>query len=154
VGLGWEDSGKPGLVMKSIGRGTVAWLPWDVGSLYHLHSLESHREILVNLVDRLIPAGRDLSTNAQPPVAMSLMRQHERHHLHMVDMSGHADTDYFEPLPVQNIEVEPRARFTRARAGRADEQLKVPRKGDWVTRFFDGVYLQGCPEYLAVERST
>ncbi len=146
VGLGWEDSGKPGMIMKQMGRGTVAWLPWDIGGLYHLHSLESHREILTNLVDHLIPEGRDLRSNAHPSVAMSLMRQHNRHHLHLINMSGHSDTAYFEPVPVQDIEVEIRGKFSKARAIRTDKGLNVSRKGE-----FTVIELPSLEEYELIE---
>ena len=31
VHVDWKDTADPGLVMKNIGQGKVAWLPWDLG---------------------------------------------------------------------------------------------------------------------------
>ncbi len=129
VGLGWEDSGKPGLVMKPMGRGNIAWLPWDIGGLYHRHSLESHRGILTNLVDQMLPGGRDVLSNAHPSVAMTLMRQHQRQLMHLVNISGHSDTAYFRPLPVHDIEIKVKDHFSEARAVKSGKALPVKKSG-------------------------
>ncbi len=148
VGLGWEDSGKPGMVIKQLVRGFIAWLPWDIAGLYYRHSLESHQGILTNLVDRLLPGGRDVRSNAHPSVAITLMRQHKRHLVHLVSLSGHADTAYFEPLPVRDIEVEIRGNFSRARAVRANELLQVSKNAD-----FTVIKLPYLEEYEMIELS-
>lgn len=146
VGLGWEDSGKPGMVTKQLGRGTVAWLPWDVGGLYYRHSLESHRGILTDLVDRLLPGGRDVRSNGHPLVEITLMRQHNRHLVHLVNLSGHSDTAYFEPLPVQSIEIQVKGEFSRARAVKTAKDLIVTKNGPYAE--FELSYLE---EYELVE---
>ncbi|MGE3692989.1 MAG: hypothetical protein AB7F98_16565 [Novosphingobium sp.] len=92
VGAGWKDTDKPAMIMKRMGLGTVAWLPWDIAGHYYRYSLESHRGILTNLIDRLLPSGRDIRSNAHPLVQMTLLRQGDRHHLHLVNMSGHSNT--------------------------------------------------------------
>lgn len=132
VGAGWEDSGKPAMVIKRIGRGTIAWIPWDISGLYHRYSLESHRAILSDLIDRMLPGGRDLRTNAHPMVQMSLMRQSTRHHLHMINMSGHSGTAYHEPLPVAGFEVEVKGNFSSARALRSNQSIAVSRRGEFI----------------------
>jgi hypothetical protein len=148
VGLGWEDSGKPGMVMKQLGRGSIAWLPWDIAGLYHRHSQESHQRILVDLVDRMLPGGRDLRSNAHPSVAISVMRQHQRQLVHLVNLSGHSDTAYHEPLPINDTVVELKGSFSKAYAVRAKETLKVTRKGD-----FSLVELPYMEEYELIELS-
>jgi len=146
VGLGWEDSGKPGMVMKQLGRGTIAWLPWDIGGLYHRHSLESHRGIVTNLVDRMLPGGRDVRSNAHPSVAITLMRQHKRHLVHLVNLSGHSDTAYFKPVPVRATEIQVRGGFSRARAVKAGEELAVRKNSAYTV--FELPYLE---EYELIE---
>lgn len=133
VGAGWKDSGKPALMMKRMGRGTIAWLPWDIGGLYYRHSLESHRGILANLVDRLLPSGRDIRSNAHPLVQMTLLRQRNRHLLHLTNLSGHSDTAYFEPLPMDSIRIEVRGAFSKVKAVRAGKDLAVGRSGGFTS---------------------
>ena len=120
--------------------------PWDIGGLYYRHSLESHRGILTNLVDRLLPDGRDLRSNVHPSVAISLMRQHQRHLVHLVNLSGHADTAYFEPLPVRSIEIEVKGSFTRARAVKAGQDLLLTKNGVYTV-----VQLPSMDEYELIE---
>jgi hypothetical protein len=134
VGQGWEDSGKPALVIKRMGKGTIAWLPWDIAGHYYQYSLESHRGILSGLIDRLLPSGRDIRTNARPLVQMSLRRQQGRHHLHLVNMSGHSGTAYFHPPAMRSIRIEVRGNFARAKAVRADIDLST-RRLDGFTSF-------------------
>src|SRR5262249_26473929 len=38
VHVDMKDTAIPGLVQKDHGRGKVAWLPWNLGQLYHRHS--------------------------------------------------------------------------------------------------------------------
>ena len=45
----------------------------DIGSLYYRHSSEAHRGLIADLIDRLLPAGRQLTTNAHPLVEMTVM---------------------------------------------------------------------------------
>jgi hypothetical protein len=48
---------------------------------------------------------RQLRTSAHPLVEMTLMRQANRTLLHLVNLSGHSDTAYFDPLPMSGIRV-------------------------------------------------
>ena len=64
--------------MKTVGKGRVAWIPWDAAGLYYRHSLPAHAGLMANLVDHLLPGGRQLVTNAHPLVEMSLMKQGNR----------------------------------------------------------------------------
>jgi hypothetical protein len=127
VGAGWKDSGKPAMVLKQLGRGTVAWIPWDIAGLYYRYSLESHQGILANLVDRLLPSGRDIRTSAHPLVQMTLLRQRNRRILHLTNLSGHSDTAYFEPLPMASISISIRGDFSTIQAARAGKSLAATR---------------------------
>ena len=146
VGLGWEDSGKPGLVMKQLGRGNIAWLPWDIGGLYHRYSLESHQGILTNIIDLLIPGERDLRSNAHPSVVVTLMRQRQRHLIHLINLSGHSDTAYHSPLPMREIEVEVKGGFNTARAVRSNKLLAVTKRGAYTL-----IQLPYLEEYELIE---
>lgn len=121
------DTDKPGLLLENIGQGRVAWLPWDTGGLYYRHSLDAHGNLLKDLVDLLLPEGRQLVTNAHPLIEFSLMRQGERTLLHAVNMSGHSDTAYFAPLAATDIRIEVAGEFASARAQKAGAGLAVRR---------------------------
>ena len=94
---------KTGIVFFNDGRAT--WIPWDLGGLYYRHSLPAHAGLLRDVVNRLLPK-RQLRTNAHPLVEMTLMRQANRTLLHLVNLSGHSDTAYFDPLPMSGIRVQ------------------------------------------------
>jgi len=146
VGLGWQDSGKPGLVAREIGLGRVMWLPWDAAGLYYRHGMESHRGILTSLIDKLIPGGRDLVTDAHPSVAMSLMRQGSRQLLHLNNLSGHTNTAYFDPIPFADIEIRIRGHFSRARALRSGQNLLLKQQGAYAS-----LVLPRLEEYEVIE---
>ena len=82
----------PGLLMKELGKGQLAWLPWNIGGLYYRHSSEAHSKLLSDLVDIMLPQGRQLKSNAHPLVEITFMRQNNRRLIHFINLSGHADT--------------------------------------------------------------
>lgn len=75
VHVDWKDTDAPGLIMKQFGKGTVAWLPWNLGALYYMHSSEAHARLVGDLIDHLLPRGRQLTTNAHPLVEITLMKR-------------------------------------------------------------------------------
>ena len=75
VDIDWKDTEDPGLVMKEMGQGKVAWLPWDIGGLYYRHSSEAHSRLLSDLIDAMLPNGRQLTSNAHPLVEITFMSQ-------------------------------------------------------------------------------
>jgi hypothetical protein len=86
---------------------------------------------MADVIDRLLPRGRQLKTSAHPLVEMTVMRQprHRRTLVHLVNLSGHSDTAYFEPIPMRDVEVELAEGFDRARAVASGEALRVVRSG-------------------------
>ena len=125
VGVNWTDTDDPGLVMKQMGKGKVAWLPWDIGSLYYKHSSEAHSRLLGDLIDAQLPDGRQLKTNAHPLVEITFMRQKDRHLMHFINLSGHSDTAYFNPVPMANIQVQVKGSFRSANAIRSGQTIAV-----------------------------
>jgi len=121
----------PGLAFADIGRGRVAWIPWDVGGLYYRHSSPGHAGLIADVIDSLLPSGRQLRTNAHPLVEVTVMRQFEQDRtlVHLVNASGHADTAYFEPIEMRDVAIDLAGDFTRARAMRLGEALAVTRSG-------------------------
>lgn len=107
----WSDKVEtttPGLVLSTLDKGEVAYVPWDVGGLYYRHSSQGHSALITDLIDRLLPEGRQLRTNAHPLVEITIMRQPSRQRtlVHLVNASGHSDTAYFPPVEMRNIRIE------------------------------------------------
>jgi hypothetical protein len=146
VKVGWKDTDAPGLILKDYGSGKVAWLPWDLGSLYYKHSSEAHAGLMRDLIDRLLPDGRQLKTNAHPLVEITLMRQNGRTLMHFINISGHSQTGYFRAVPMTDIQVQVKGLFHSARAIRAGRDLTVSRTGAYA-----GFKLPALGDYELVE---
>lgn len=122
----------PGLVVASVGeRGKIAYIPWDVGGLYYRHSSQSHAGLMIDVIDQLLPRGRQVKSNAHPLIEITVMRQpqHKRTLVHLVNVSGHSDTAYFPPIEMRDITVELDEPFTRAQAKRLNQPLRLTREG-------------------------
>lgn len=114
--------------------GRAAWLPWDLGEHYYRLSLPAHAGLFNDLLDRLLPSGRQLTTNAHPLVEFSLLEQAGRHLLHLVNVSGHSQTGYFAAHEQRDIDVALRLPARRAHALHFGRNLAVRREAG-MTRF-------------------
>ncbi|MBI4662130.1 MAG: hypothetical protein HY735_25190 [Verrucomicrobia bacterium] len=121
----------PGLLFADCGQGRIACIPWDIGGLYYRHSSQGHGGLMADVIDSLLPRGRQLKSTAHPLVEITLMAQpaKKRTLVHFVNLSGHSDTAYFPPIPMNNITVELAHEFRRARAAGLGKNLKVARTG-------------------------
>jgi hypothetical protein len=134
----WGDkveTSVPGLVFADHGRGRVAYLPWDVGGLYYRHSSPAHAGLLADVIDRLLPEGRLIRTNAHPLVEITVMTQPARTRtvVHLVNGTGHSGTAYFAPLELRDLEIEIALPVTRARAVDLGQTLAVSSRGRYRT---------------------
>jgi hypothetical protein len=123
----------PGLAFAEHGKGRLAYVPWDVGGLYYRHSSEGHRELVTDLIDRLLPNGRQLETDAHPLVEITVMEQPRRGRtlVHLVNGSGHSGTAYFAPVEMQNVRIRLAHRFARATAVTLKQDLPVTVDGPY-----------------------
>jgi hypothetical protein len=121
----------PGLVVSAHGQGRAAYIPWDVGGLYYRHSSPAHAALVADVIDQLLPDGRQLRTSAHPLVEMTLMAQPARGRtlLHLVNGSGHHDTAYFAPIPMGDIRVELPGVVKRVHAVAAGSDLAIASVG-------------------------
>ena len=121
----------PGLVMADHGKGRVAHVPWDVGGLYYRHSSQGHAGLMRDVIDHLLPQGRQLRTGAHPLIEITVMKQPKRGRtlVHFVSLTGHSDTAYFAPLEVRDIRVELAGEFRQATAARLARKLPVTAAG-------------------------
>jgi hypothetical protein len=141
VHIDMHDTDVPALVTVSIGKGTVLWIPWNLGALYYRLSMPAHAALFHDIFDRLSPS-RQIVTDAHPLVEMSLMRQQGRILLHLINLSGHSETGYFPPVPMSSIHIRLAGEFHSARTVRSPGALPVksasgyteitlPRLGDY-----------------------
>jgi Hypothetical glycosyl hydrolase 6 len=124
VHLDIKDTDKPGLVFASRGAGKIAWIPWDLAGLYYRESLPAHAALFRDVMDRLNP-DRQLITNAHPLAEITWMRQDKRQLIHLVNLSGHSQTGYFPPVPMNNIRIKMAGTFTRAETLRNPQTIPI-----------------------------
>ncbi len=119
------ETNKPGLWIESRGNGRLGVVPWDVGGLYYLHSSPGHAGLLTDVIDRLLPEGRILKTNAHPLVEITIMNQGARTLVHFLNLAGHSQTGYFPPIPMRGIQVDISGTFHHARALKTPGRLQL-----------------------------
>jgi hypothetical protein len=124
VHIDMHDTDIPALATERVGKGTVVWIPWNLGDLYYRLSLPAHAGLFRDLFDRLDPQ-RQIRTNAHPLVEMSLMRQGGRTLLHLINLSGHSETGYFAPVPMEAIHIRIAGNFGSAQTIRSPGTLAV-----------------------------
>jgi hypothetical protein len=127
-----RDTTVPAIVTRGIGKGTVIWIPWELGALYYRHSLPAHAGLFRDTLNTLQPR-RQLKTNAHPLVEMTLMQRGSETFVHLVNLSGHSQTGYFPPIPMRSIQVEVEGRFKSAAAVRRPGNLPVRPAGGYTT---------------------
>jgi hypothetical protein len=130
VHVDMQDTNKPGLIFANKGAGSVAWIPWDLAGLYYRESLPAHAALFRDVMDRLNPH-RQLVTNAHPLIEITWMEQDGRQLLHFVNLSGHSQTGYFDPVPMNNIRVRVAGTFNHARTLRTPADLPVTVSGGY-----------------------
>jgi hypothetical protein len=130
----WSDkveTNVPGLVFAEHGTGRVAYIPWNVGALYYRHSSQGHAGLMTDVIDRLLPRGRQLVTDAHPLVEVTLMDQPARRRtlVHLVNGTGHQGTGYFPPVELRNIRIELSREVRRVHAVDLDTDLPITTNG-------------------------
>jgi hypothetical protein len=122
----------PGLILTKYGKGQLAYLPWEVGRLYSRLSNDSHRALMNDLLDLLLPEGRQLVTNAHPLVEITLMRQplQNRTLIHLINLSGQSGTAFFNPLPIGPIALKIKGHLNSAQLASSGTPLHLESEGD------------------------
>jgi hypothetical protein len=151
----WSDKKEtdtPGLVVADHGQGRIAYLPWDIGGLYYRHSSEAHANLVADLVDHLLPNGRQLRTNAHPLVEITVMDQPARNRtqVHFVNGTGHHGTAYFAPVEMRDIRIDLPRQIRRAHATSLGRDLPVSSTGDFSSFMLP---VLGAYEVVTVEYS-
>ena len=53
------------------------------------------------------------------------MRQKDRHLMHFINLTGHSDTAYFNPIPMTEIHVRVKGNFRVAKAVKSGQNIAV-----------------------------
>jgi hypothetical protein len=141
VHIDMKDTDVPAIARVKMGKGEAVWIPWDLAGLYYRLSLPAHAGLFRDVFNWL-DTQRQIRTDAHPLVEMTFMHQGGHTLLHLVNMSGHSETGYFSPLPMQNIRVNVAGRFSSAHTVRSPGKLEtrlsqgysqftIPRLGDY-----------------------
>lgn len=133
VGEGMHDTDLAGLYLNRYGDGELAYLPWDIGELYYRAGAPSHSALFNDLVDHLLPKGRQIRTNAHPMLQVTLQQQRHagRTLVHLVNLSGASQVSYHPAIPMAAIQIEVQGQFSTARAAASGRELPLARKGDY-----------------------
>ena len=105
----------PAVLMRPHGSGRLAYLPWDLGALYDRMAIPAHAHLLTDLVDQLLPAGRQLESNAHPSVEAVLQQKGGKTLLHLVNLSGQTQNNYMEPVPMGPMRFSIRGQYRSAK---------------------------------------
>ncbi len=123
----------PGLVIQEVGAGQVAYLPWNLGDLYYRFGNDKHRLLVADLVTHLLDGPPQLVTNAHPSVEVTLLKRPDGTTLlHLVNLSGHNGTTFFDPIEMREVALSVRGRFSRARAVNLNRDLLPDESGRFV----------------------
>lgn len=130
----WKDTAKPGLYVADYGKGRLAYVPWDLGTLYYNFSPVYYAAMVGDLVDDLLPHGRQLKTNAHPMVEMTLQQQKQqaRTLVHFVNLSGCSQTAFHPAIPMSNITVDVAGNFSSARMVSTGRDLPLAKEAGYV----------------------
>jgi Hypothetical glycosyl hydrolase 6 len=124
IHIDMKDTDTPALAIRPMGKGTVAWIPWNLGGMYYRHSLPAHAGLFRDIVAGL-QVRPQVRTNAHPLVEMTVMRQGNRTLLHLINLSGQSETGYFAPVPMSGIQVQLLGSFQTAKTVRSPGGLAL-----------------------------
>jgi hypothetical protein len=144
-----EVTDKPGLILKNLGNGKIAFIPWHIGDLYYQHSNDKHRMFISDLVDHLVPE-RQLVTDAHPAVEITIMKQSKTNQtmLHLINLSGHTGTAFFEAVEMRDISISLKGNYPRAATIDGMESISLSKSGAYTNFTIDKLdeYLVICLE--------
>lgn len=125
---GHEPSGYFAMGVKNHPGSKAVLLPINLGRLYYIHGYEQHKNLLLDVMNYLLPEVSDLvTTNAPPRVEVVLQRfvrnvpsnygatGDEGLIIHLVNITGFSGNTFFDPLPVRDLRFRIRCDFRPAR---------------------------------------
>jgi hypothetical protein len=119
-----KDTDTPAIAIRPMGKGTVTWIPWNLGGMYYEQSLPAHAGLFRDVVAGL-QVRPQVRTNAHRLVEMTVMRQGSRTLVHLINLSGQSQTGYFTPVPMSGIQVRLLGSYKTGRTVRSPGGLSV-----------------------------
>ena len=95
----------PGVIIGAYERGKVAYIPWTPDSLYHLHSLVEHRQLLAQLVARFTKPLVKLERASRIELTVRRHRDTGETVVHLVNYSGQSNNALDDPVRQHDIRI-------------------------------------------------
>ena len=113
-----RDDACPGSCSPTTERGASRTFRGTSAASTTATARQAHAGLMADVIDRLLPDGRQLKTDAHPLVEMTVMDQPARGRtlVHLVNGTGHQDTAYFPPVELRDIRIELARDVRRVRA--------------------------------------
>ena len=123
----------PAIISRQFGKGKITYLPWDLGALYNRLALPAHAQLLTDIIDKLLPSGRQITTSAHSSVEMVMCRKEgmPAQLLHLINLSGQANNAYKEAIPMRDIAISVKGKFTAAASRKGNLKLPIEHKDDY-----------------------
>lgn len=115
AGNGMKVSDKPGLVMRKLGKGTVAYFPWNITAQYSGQATSGILSLFNELIDHFIGKQRQVVTDAHPLVEISLMKNTDKNVLllHLINNTGQLHGASNKLIPMVDINFKVRGKYNR-----------------------------------------
>ena len=131
-----EITDVPGAVVNHYGKGRSVFIPWQLGSLYHLKGNYMHRALFTGAVKNILKVDRTVITNASTLIEISHManRNDAFEWIGMINHSGQMGGSYREPVSIHNtnIRFKPQKKLKHIRLMRAGRPVKFTERNGWV----------------------
>jgi len=128
-----EESDIPGLVLSPFGLGEAAYLPWQVGKLYHQLGVPEYRQLVLDLVGRVVSPL--ITTDAPSSVELTLHYlggNHGHALVHLLNATGRQSKPLTEVVILHNISVWVSGEYVTAQELWTGQDLELVREGDGV----------------------
>jgi len=138
-----EITDVPGVIANTYGKGGSVFIPWNLGSLYHLKGNYMHRALFTGALQNILNVDRTIITDASPLIEVSHLsnRNNAFEWIGMINHSGQIGGSYREPVPVENISIrfKPLRPLKEITLMRSSKKLEFKESNGWVECVVPGV---------------
>ena len=100
-----KETSVPGYTINAWGKGKVIRVPWQMGSMYYNEGYDLWLLFAKALLEDLL-GRKSLSDSLSPMVQVTLGKKEGKTMVQFVNGSGHFGNSYFDPVKMENLEVE------------------------------------------------
>lgn len=117
----------PALLTSTYGKGNISYLPWNLGALYDRLAIPSHAQLLTDLLDQVLPNGRQIITDAHSSIEMVLSYKKDTNKtiLHLINTSGQTQNNYMDAVKMKPFRISMLGKFNRAEARVLNKDLNT-----------------------------